>query len=102
MSQTSKEIKINDLAITCVAASVPEGTDKELEGLVKAAKEVFSAWRATGIMRRQQIKSRYAASIKTGQGKTFAYIKNDVVEDFEATKKLDCDLVSCLSDSKLP
>lgn len=53
-------------------------------------------------MRRQQIKSRYAASIKTGQGKTFAYIKNDVVEDFEATKKLDCDLVSCLSDSKLP
>ncbi|KAI0839927.1 Aldehyde/histidinol dehydrogenase [Hypoxylon sp. FL0890] len=96
-STASKFYDIHDPATNNVVARVPESTDEELLAAVQAAEEAFPGWRATSIIRRQQIMFNYvglirrdwdrlAASITLEQGKTFADARGDVLRGLQVAE----------------
>jgi malonate-semialdehyde dehydrogenase (acetylating)/methylmalonate-semialdehyde dehydrogenase len=83
-----------DPATNSLVTRVPQSTTEELQAAVRSAEKAFPAWRATSIMRRQQVMFqltaliqknmvRLAAPIALEQGKTFADAKGDVLRGLQ-------------------
>jgi malonate-semialdehyde dehydrogenase (acetylating) / methylmalonate-semialdehyde dehydrogenase len=83
-----------DPATNSLVTRVPQSIMEELQAAVRSAEKAFPAWRATSIMRRQQVTFRLtalirknmvrlAASITLEQGKTFADAKGDVLRGLQ-------------------
>lgn len=96
-SAATKWIEVHDPATNNVVTRVPESTDEELKAAVEAAQKAFPAWKATSILRRQQIMfnfvhlirenwDRLAASITLEQGKTFADARGDVLRGLQVAE----------------
>ena len=96
-STTTSWIDLHDPATNNLVTRVPQSTDGELKASVESAKKAFPAWRATSILRRQQIMfnfvalirqhwDRLAASITLEQGKTFADAKGDVLRGLQVAE----------------
>ena len=80
-STATEWIDIHDPATNNVVTRVPQSTDDELKAAVASAQKAFPAWRATSLLKRQQIMfnftalvrqnwDRLAANITLEQGKT--------------------------------
>lgn len=93
-SSASEWLEVHDPATNKVVTLVPKSTPSELEVVVASAKAAFPKWKATSIMRRQQILFKLtslirehmddlATSITTEQGKTFADAKGDVLRGLQ-------------------
>lgn len=93
-SSTSDWIEVHDPATNKVVTLVPKSTPQELEAVVASAKAAYPKWKATSIMKRQQILFKLtslirdhmddlATSITTEQGKTFADAKGDVLRGLQ-------------------
>src|SRR5690242_7428144 len=63
-SAASEWIKLNDPATNEPVTRVPESTDEELQQAVDSAERAFPAWKATSILRRQQIMFKLAALVR--------------------------------------
>ena len=96
-SKASIWIDLYDPATNNLVTRVPQSTDQELHAAVESAKKAFPAWRATSLLRRQQIMfkfvalirehwDRLAASITLEQGKTFADAKGDVLRGLQVAE----------------
>lgn len=96
-SSASTLIDVHDPATNNVVSQVPESTDEELMAAVQAAEDAFPEWRATSILRRQQIMFNYvalirrdwdrlAASITLEQGKTLADARGDVLRGLQVAE----------------
>ncbi|KAK1530461.1 methylmalonate-semialdehyde dehydrogenase [Colletotrichum costaricense] len=96
-SSASNWIDVHDPATNNVVTRVPESTDEELEAAVESAQRAFPAWKATSILKRQQIMfnfvnlirrdwDRLAASITLEQGKTFADARGDVLRGLQVAE----------------
>jgi malonate-semialdehyde dehydrogenase (acetylating) / methylmalonate-semialdehyde dehydrogenase len=93
-SKASTWMDLLDPATNNLVTRVPQSTTEELQAAVRSAEKAFPAWRATSIIRRQQIMfrltalvrenmDRLAASITLEQGKTFADAKGDVLRGLQ-------------------
>ncbi|KIW83755.1 methylmalonate-semialdehyde dehydrogenase (acylating) [Fonsecaea pedrosoi CBS 271.37] len=93
-SQTQEWIDVHDPATNNLVTRVPQSTQEELEAAVRSAHNAFLSWRATSIIRRQQVMFRLthlirqnmdtlAASIVLEQGKTLADAKGDVLRGLQ-------------------
>lgn len=96
-SKATSWIDLHDPATNNLVTRVPQSTDGELRAAVESAKKAFPAWRATSLLRRQQIMfkfvalirehwDRLAASITLEQGKTFADAKGDVLRGLQVAE----------------
>lgn len=96
-SSASNWIDVHDPATNNVVTRVPESTDEELKAAVESAQRAFPAWKATSILKRQQIMfnfvnlirrdwDRLAASITLEQGKTFADARGDVLRGLQVAE----------------
>jgi len=83
-----------DPATNNLVTRVPQSTTEELQAAIRSAEKAFPAWRATSMIRRQQVMFRLtalvrenmdhlAASITLEQGKTFADTKGDVLRGLQ-------------------
>lgn len=93
-SQAEQWFEVRDPATNLLVTRVPQSTQAELETAVKSAERAFPSWRATSIMRRQQVifklthlvrenMDRLARNITLEQGKTFADAKGDVLRGLQ-------------------
>src|SRR5271156_5740132 len=93
-SKASTWMDLLDPATNNLVTRVPQSTTEELQAAVRSAEKAFPAWRATSIMRRQQVlfrltalirenMDRLAASITLEQGKTFADARGDVLRGLQ-------------------
>lgn len=96
-SQASDWSDLHDPATNNLVGRVPHSTDEELKAAVRSAERAFQTWKATSIMRKQQIvfklaalvrenMDRLAASITLEQGKTFADAKGDVLRGLQVVE----------------
>lgn len=96
-SSASSWIDVHDPATNNVVTRVPESTNEELKAAVESAQRAFPAWKATSILKRQQIMfnfanlirrdwDRLAASITLEQGKTFADARGDVLRGLQVAE----------------
>ncbi|KAJ3578415.1 hypothetical protein NPX13_g2151 [Xylaria arbuscula] len=96
-SSAASWIDVHDPATNKLVTRVPESTDEELQEAVKAAQDAFPTWRATSVLRRQQIMfnfvhlirenwDRLAASITIEQGKTLADARGDVLRGLQVAE----------------
>ena len=96
-SPTTRWIDLRDPATNNLVTRVPQSTDHELATAVRSAEAAFPAWKATSIMRKQQIifklaslvrdnMDRLAASITLEQGKTFNDAKGDVLRGLQVVE----------------
>lgn len=103
-SSTASWIDLRDPATNNLVTRVPQSTDEELRAAVDSAQKAFPAWKATGVMHRQQVLfkfvnliranwDRLAASITLEQGKTFADAKGDVLRGLQVAE-LACGMPS--------
>jgi malonate-semialdehyde dehydrogenase (acetylating) / methylmalonate-semialdehyde dehydrogenase len=87
-------IDLFDPVTNNLVTRVPHSTTEELRAAVRSAEKAFPAWRATSIIRRQQVMfwltalvrenmDRLAASITLEQGKTFADAKGNVLRGLQ-------------------
>ena len=93
-SQAEQWFEIRDPATNSLVTRVPQSTQAELEAAVESAERAILKWRATSIMRRQQVifklthlirenVDRLARNIVLEQGKTFADAKGDVLRGLQ-------------------
>ena len=96
-SSTTEWIELKDPATNNLVTRVPQSTNDELIAAVRSAEAAFPAWRATSIIRKQQVifrlaslvrqnMDRLAASITLEQGKTFADAKGDVLRGLQVVE----------------
>lgn len=96
-SAASEWIKLNDPATNQPVTRVPESTDEELQQAVDSAERAFPSWRATSLLKKQQIMFKLAAlvrenmnrlaySITLEQGKTVADAKGDVLRGLQVVE----------------
>lgn len=88
---------VHDPATNNLVTRVPQTSDAELKAAVESANQAFPAWKATSLLRRQQIMFKYvniirenwdrlAASITLEQGKTFADARGDVLRGLQVAE----------------
>ncbi|KIW04925.1 methylmalonate-semialdehyde dehydrogenase (acylating) [Verruconis gallopava] len=93
-SQATEWFEVKDPATNYLVTRVPQSTQAELETAVASCQNAFPAWKATSIMRRQQVifklthlirenMDRIARVITLEQGKTFADAKGDVLRGLQ-------------------
>ncbi|CAN9096452.1 Methylmalonate-semialdehyde dehydrogenase [acylating] [Alternaria alternata] len=96
-STASEWIQLHDPATNRPVTRVPESTDEELQQAVDSAEHAFPAWKATSLLKKQQIMFRLAAlirenmdrlaySITLEQGKTVADAKGDVLRGLQVVE----------------
>lgn len=96
-SAATKWIDVADPATNNTVTRVPESTDEELRAAVASAEAAFPSWKATSVMRRQQIMFNYvrlirenwdrlAASITLEQGKTLEDARGDVLRGLQVAE----------------
>ncbi|CAN9368956.1 unnamed protein product [Alternaria alternata] len=96
-STASEWIQLHDPATNQPVTRVPESTDEELQQAVDSAEHAFPAWKATSLLKKQQIMFRLAAlirenmdrlaySITLEQGKTVADAKGDVLRGLQVVE----------------
>ncbi|CAN9080476.1 unnamed protein product [Alternaria sp. RS040] len=96
-SKASEWIQLHDPATNQPVTRVPESTDEELQHAVDSAEHAFPAWKATSLLKKQQIMFRLAAlirenmdrlaySITLEQGKTVADAKGDVLRGLQVVE----------------
>lgn len=96
-SAASEWIKVNDPATNELVTRVPESTNEELQQAVDLAARAFPAWKATSLLKKQQMMfklaslirenmDRLAASITLEQGKTVADAKGDVLRGLQVVE----------------
>lgn len=105
VSDTDEWIDLHDPATNHLLTRVPQSTDAELRAAVASATAAFPKWKATSILRRQQILfdftalirkhwDRLAASITLEQGKTFADARGDVLRGLQVRPSMFCHVAS--------
>ncbi|OQV07094.1 hypothetical protein CLAIMM_11578 [Cladophialophora immunda] len=93
-SHAEQWFDVRDPATNSLVTRVPQSTQAELEAAVASSQRAFPAWKATSIMRRQQVMfklthlvrenmDRLARNITLEQGKTFADAKGDVLRGLQ-------------------
>lgn len=93
-SQSTSWIEVHDPATNDVVARTPETTREEFDEAIKSAQKAFPAWKATSIIKRQQIMIRFtnlvrdhmddlAIAIVREQGKTLADARGDVLRGLQ-------------------
>jgi malonate-semialdehyde dehydrogenase (acetylating)/methylmalonate-semialdehyde dehydrogenase len=93
-SQAEQWFEVRDPATNSLVTRVPQSNQAELEAAVNSAQRAFPSWRATSIMRRQQVMfklthlvrenmDRLARNITLEQGKTFPDAKGDVLRGLQ-------------------
>lgn len=96
-SATAQFMDVCDPATNHRVTRVPHMTDGELRAAVDSAQRAFPAWRATGVLARQQIMFRFvglirenwdrlAASITLEQGKTLPDARGDVLRGLQVAE----------------
>lgn len=96
-SKATQWIDLYDPATNNLVTRVPQSTEEELKAAVDSAEKAFPAWKATSLLRRQEIMfkfvalirqhwDRLAASITLEQGKTFADAKGDVLRGLQVAE----------------
>ena len=96
-SKATTWIDLRDPATNNLVTRVPQSTDEELHAAVESAKKAFPAWRATSLLKKQQLMfnfvalirenwDRLASSITLEQGKTFADAKGDVLRGLQVAE----------------
>ncbi|KAH0130371.1 hypothetical protein KCU66_g3666, partial [Aureobasidium melanogenum] len=111
-SGTDEWIDLHDPATNHLLTRVPQSTDAELRAAVASAQAAFPQWKATSILKRQQILfdftalirknwDRLAASITLEQGKTFQDAKGDVLRGLQVAETA-CGITTQMTGEVLP
>lgn len=96
-SEASTWYDIHDPATNNLVTRVPQTSPRELRAAVESAKRAFPSWKATSLIRRQQVMfaftalvrqnwDRLATSITLEQGKTFADARGDVLRGLQVAE----------------
>ena len=96
-SKADRWFPIHDPATNSIVSRAPQSTPEELRAAVESAQKAFPVWKATSLLRRQQLMfkfvalirehwDRLAASITLEQGKTFEDAKGDVLRGLQVAE----------------